>query len=143
MYGALSDFLLSNLKGLDESRQMVPLFLERLHPLTDYADKLPITDVQNLEHLQQCDFLEEPESVVRQALDHFGLPCDSERLNQLASSGPLSRHSKSGDRYDSGTRADENAALLEQHGGVLNETLKWMDSLLDDFPIVLPLRPQL
>ena len=170
MYGSLSDFLLSNLKGLDESRQMVPLFLERLHPLTDYADKLPITDVQNLEHLQQCavlwhtqlyhfsrlaaandsvrclaatDFLEEPESVVRRALDHFGLPCDSERLNQLSSSGPLSRHSKSGDRYDSDTRADENAALLEQHGGVLNETLKWMDSLLDDFPIVLPLRPQL
>ncbi len=170
MYGGLSDFLLSNLKGLDESRHMVPLFLARLLSLTDYADKLQIADVRSLEHLQQCavlwhaqlyhfsrlaaennsvrclsasDFLQEPESAVRRALEFFELPCDTEQLSLLAESGPLSRHSKSGDRFDSETREDENAAISAQHGSELEVTLSWMDGLLDRLPINLPLRPKL
>jgi hypothetical protein len=170
MYGSLSDFLLSNLKGLDESRYMVPLYLQRLIPLTDYADKIPNADIRSLEHLQQCavlwhtqlyhfsklaagndlvrclaasDFLDEPESVVRRALEYFELPCDAERLGDLAESGPLSRHSKSGDRYDSAAREDENAAMSAKYGSELKETLEWMDGMLDTVPIDLPLRPQL
>ncbi|MDH3612463.1 MAG: hypothetical protein OEU90_00515 [Gammaproteobacteria bacterium] len=172
MYGSLRDFLLSNLKRLEESRYMVPLFLKRLYPITDYAEKLNIPDVQNLEHLKQCavlwhtqiyhfylvaaasgndsvrclaasDFLEEPESIVRQALDYFGLACDTERLNQLAKNGPLSRHSKSGDGYDTDERSDENAALSVQHESALHSTLEWMDGLLNKLPVNPPLQPQL
>jgi len=170
MYGSLSEFLLSNLKELDASRYMVPLFLERLIPLSDFAEKLPVADIRNLEHLQQCavlwhaqlyhfsklsagndlvrclaasDFLEAPESVVRRALEHFELPCDTKRLGQLAGSGPLSRHSKSGDRFDSSARDDENAAMSAKHGGELKKTLEWMDGMLETLPIDLPLQPRL
>jgi hypothetical protein len=168
MYGGLKEFLLSNLKGLDESRYMVPLFLARLYPLTDYAKKSQIADVQSLDHLQQCavlwhaqlyhfsrltaendsvrylaasDFLQEPESVVRRALEYFDLPWDTEQLSQLAESGPLSRHSKSGDSFDSEARENENAAISAQHASELQDTLSWMDGLLDKLPINPPLQP--
>jgi hypothetical protein len=170
MYGSLNDFLLSNLKGLDESRYMVPLFLKRLLTLSDYAEKLQLADVQSLEHLQQCavlwhaqlyhfsrlaenkhsvrclaasDFLQQPNAVVQRALAHFDLPCDAGRLSELAESGPLSRHSKSGNRFDAGARADQNAALSARYGKELNNTLHWMDGLLSRLPVVLPLQPQL
>jgi hypothetical protein len=170
MYGSLQDFLLSNLKGLDESRRMIPLFLKRLFPLTDYADKLRNVDFQSLEHLQQCavlwhaqlyhfsriaanndavrclaasDFLENPEAVIERALDHFGLSCDADKLAQLAESGPMSEHSKSGLHYDPAVRADENAALSAQYSDLLKDTLEWMDGLLSDLPVALPLQQQL
>lgn len=170
MYGSLKDFLLSNLKGLDESRYMVPLFLKRLYPLTDYADQLQIGDVSSLPHLQQCavlwhsqlhyfsglasengairylaagDFLREPEAVVERALEHFGLPCNPERLDQLLESGPLSQHSKSGERFDAGARADENAALSAQHKSELQDTMTWMEGLLKTLPVDMPQQPQL
>ena len=170
MYGGLNEFLLSNLKGLDESRYMVPPYLARLCPLTDYENRLGIPDVRKLKHLQQCavlwhtqiyhfsrlagendsirclaasDFLQEPESVVKRVLEHFNLPCDTDQLGQLTDSGPLSRHSKSGDRFDTGSRDDENAAISSQHASELEETLSWMDGLLEKLPVELPLKPQL
>ena len=170
IYGGLNEFLLSNLKGLDESRYMVPPYLARLCPLTDYENLAGIPDVKKLKHLQQCavlwhtqiyhfsrlaaetdsirclaatDFLQEPEAVVKRVLEHFDSPCDSDKLGQLTDSGPLSRHSKSGDRYDAGSREDENAAISAQHAGELKETLSWMDGLLEKVPIELPLKPQL
>jgi hypothetical protein len=170
MYASLKDFLLSNLKGLDESRYMVPLFLKRLYPLTDYADKAQIGDLDSLEHLQQCavlwhtqlyhfsklaagndsvrylaasDFLADPNAIVERALEYFGLPCDSARLKQLAISGPLSRHSKSGDRFDSDKRANENAALTAQHDSELKDTLDWAGGLLQTIPSDPPMQAAL
>jgi len=168
MFSSLSDFLLSNLKGPDESRQMIPEFLKRVIPLTDYARKIP--GMVQLDHLQQCavlwhaqlyqflllgggndsvrylaadDFLAEPGAIVSRALEFLDLPCDEERLDQLATSGPLSRHSKSGDQFDAAKRADENAAVMAQHAGELQEVFEWMDESLKTLPIDPPLKAQL
>ena len=57
MYGGPNEFLLSNLKGLDESRYMVPPYLARLCPLSDYENLVGIPGVKNFKHLQQCAVL--------------------------------------------------------------------------------------
>jgi len=170
MYGSVEDFLLSNLKSPEESRHMVPLFLKRLYPLVGYAKELPISEILKLDHLQQCamlwhaqvyrfsslaaskgnaricclaanDFLHNPESTVSKVLDFFGLACNRERLQQLTTDGPLSRHSKSGRRYDPETRSEENTALRTKHADILKSTHRWMDGMLNRFPVEQPLQP--
>jgi hypothetical protein len=170
MVGSLKGFLLSNLKGLDESQRMVPLFLQRLIPLTDYAIKIQLANPESLGHLQQCailwhtqlyhfsrlaagnpsvrflhadDFLQEPEAVIERALEYFELPCETADLQQLTTSGPLSRHSKSGDQFDAAAREAENLKLSAKYDRELKDALVWMDGLLEKLPIDLPLQPQL
>jgi hypothetical protein len=93
--------------------------------------------------LAASDFLHEPETVLQRALDYFGLNCDAAQLTLLSENGPLSKHSKSGDRYDADIRSDENTALAAEYDSELQSTFDWMGDLLDTLPIDLPLQLQL
>lgn len=170
MYGSREEFLISNLKKLEEGKRMIPVFVNALVPDTDYLQRLPGIDISSLNHLQQCvllwhaqlysfarylaaygsdrirfltaeEFLSRPDAVLSAAAAFFDLG-DAD-IDEVISSGPLSRHSKTGDDYGTDRRRSESAAIQEQYGDDITATLRWSDELIRHLPVELPLQPRL
>lgn len=88
-------------------------------------------------------FISDPANSITQLSALFGLPLDTERLNQIISGPAFTRHSKTDTAFASDDRVREHDAAAETHADEIEKVAQWAEAVAATFEIAIDLPAQL
>ncbi|MGH8320943.1 MAG: hypothetical protein ACRESI_03205 [Gammaproteobacteria bacterium] len=164
LYTSLREFIISNLKKPDETKQRIPWLASEAAALVDYRDSFPDIIPAQLPHLhaavvfwhaqllhflrllanwperlrtlQSGVLLEEPASVLRSTSNWLKLQLPEDHINTVIHGDIWRSHAKD-PRYKYGVkfREQENMEIIDRHSAAIEDALTWAAPLLASRPV--------